>query len=55
MVATTIRIEEELYNKIVKLSIEERRSINAEILYIIEQYLKLKEHSEQKSKEKVNA
>lgn len=39
MTTTTLRINWELYNKIVELSHKDRRSINAEIQYIIERYL----------------
>ena len=39
MTTTTLRINWELYNKIVEISRKDRRSINAEIQYIIERYL----------------
>lgn len=36
MITTTIRIEEELYNKIVKLALDNRRSINSQLLIMLE-------------------
>lgn len=42
MITTTLRIDEELYNKIVQLALENRRSINSQLLIIIEEYLKEK-------------
>lgn len=41
---TTIRIEEELYEKIVKLAQEDKRSINSEMIYILEKYVEEKEN-----------
>lgn len=37
---TTLRISEELYEKIVKQAELDKRSINSEILYILEKYIK---------------
>ncbi len=42
MVTTTLRIEDELYEKIVKLAEEEKRSVNSEIIYILEKFIKEK-------------
>ena len=42
MVTTTLRIEDELYEKIVKLAEEEKRSVNSEIVYILEKFIKEK-------------
>ncbi len=39
MITTTIRIEEELYNKIVKLALDNRRSINSQLLIMLENQL----------------
>lgn len=39
MIQTSIRIDEELYNKIVKMAIKDKRSINAEINYMLEKYI----------------
>lgn len=39
MITTTIRIEEELYNKIVKLALENRRSINSQLLIMLEKQI----------------
>lgn len=42
MITTTLRIEEELYEKIVKIAEEEKRSVNSEIVYILEKFIKEK-------------
>lgn len=42
MITTTLRIDKELYNKIIELALENRRSINSHLLIIIEEYLKEK-------------
>lgn len=39
---TTLRISEELYEKIVEIAEKEKRSINSEILYILEKYVEEK-------------
>lgn len=39
MISTTIRIEPTLYDKIVKKSVEDDRSINSEIKHILKAYL----------------
>lgn len=41
MVQTTIRIDSELYEKIVKQADKEKRSINSQLIYIIEKYFKI--------------
>lgn len=38
----TLRLGIELYNELKKIALEEERSINAEINYIIKQYIKEK-------------
>ncbi len=43
MITTTIRIEEELYNKIVQLALENRRSINSQLLIMLEKYIEIVE------------
>lgn len=40
MITTTIRIEEDLYNEIVKIALENRRSINSQLLIMLEEQLK---------------
>lgn len=40
MISTTLRIDEKLYNIIIKLAEKDKRSINAEINYILEKYAK---------------
>lgn len=42
MITTTLRIDEELYEKIVKIAEEEKRSVNSEIVYILEKFIKEK-------------
>lgn len=34
MITTTLRIDEETYNKLIQLANEEERSINSQIIYI---------------------
>lgn len=41
MITTTIRIDEVLYEKLVKLALKEKRSINSQLCIIIEQYLEM--------------
>lgn len=41
MVQTTIRLDEELYEKLVRLANKEKRSINAEFNFILEKYFKI--------------
>ena len=43
MISTQLRIEEELWKKLKKLALEEERSINGEINYIIKKYIENKE------------
>ena len=45
MVVTNLRISEDLYNKIVELSLEEERSINSQILYILKKYIEDRENN----------
>jgi len=40
MIRFALRISEKLYAKLKEISEKEQRSINSEILYIIEQYIK---------------
>ncbi len=40
MITTTIRIDEELYNAIIKLANEEERSINSQIIYMLKKSVK---------------
>ena len=41
MITTTIRIDEVLYEKIVKQALKEKRSINSQICFILEQYIEM--------------
>ena len=41
MIQTTIRIDSALYDKIVKQAEKDKRSINAEMCFIFEQYLEM--------------
>lgn len=41
MIQTTLRLDEKLYEKIVKLAEKDKRSINQEIIYIFEEYLSM--------------
>lgn len=41
MITTTLRIEPSLYDKIVKQSEKDDRSLNKEICYIIKSYLEM--------------
>lgn len=43
MIHTSIRIDEETYEKITKLANKDKRSINSEIIYLLEKYIKLEE------------
>lgn len=43
MITTTIRIEEELYDKIVKIALENRRSINSQLLIMLERQIQEEE------------
>lgn len=48
MITTTLRIEEDLYNKIVELALENRRSINNQLLIMLEKQIKEEERKEVK-------
>lgn len=41
MIQTTIRIDIEIYEKIVKQALKEKRSINSQFIYILEKYFKI--------------
>lgn len=41
MIQTTIRIPEELYEKIIKQANKDRRSINSQFIIILEKYFKI--------------
>ena len=41
----TLRLEEELHEEIKKLAEEDKRSLNSEITYILEKYLKEKKET----------
>ena len=43
---TSIRLPDEMYNKVQTEAIDKKRSITKQIEYIIEQYYKIKEHIE---------
>ena len=38
----TLRIDKKLHEKILRIAEEEKRSLNSEILYILEEYIKEK-------------
>ena len=38
MITTTLRIDEETYNELVKLAQKEERSINSQLIYILKKY-----------------
>lgn len=48
MVQTTIRLDSNLYEKIVKQAEKDKRSINAEISYIFEEYLRMVKWNKEK-------
>lgn len=55
MITTTLRIDEETYNELVKLAQEEERSINSQLIYILKKYLEnAKNNSKEQNKEKSN-
>lgn len=39
MISSNIRVPEELWEQLKKIAEEEKRSINSEIIYIIEKYI----------------
>ena len=39
MITTSLRLDEDIYNKIIELATEEERSINSQILYMLKKYL----------------
>ena len=45
MVKFALRIPETLYEKLKELAEKERRSINSQIIHIIEEYIKKKENT----------
>lgn len=46
MIVTTIRIDEELYEKIAKIAREEERSTNSQISYILKKFIEEQEKNE---------
>ncbi len=42
MISSNIRVPEELWEKLKELADKEKRSINSELIYIIEQYIESK-------------
>ena len=48
----SLRLALELYQKLKKIALEEERSINGEINYIIKKYIEEKEKSEKNNEEK---
>ena len=48
MINCNIRIPEELWKQLKKISIKEERSINSQIIYIIKNYIDQYENSTQK-------
>lgn len=49
-VSFTLRLNEEIYENIKKIAEEEKRSLNAEINYILEKYAKEKKEQEKEKK-----
>lgn len=43
MVSSNIRVPEEIWEKIKEIAMEEERSINSEIVYILKKYIEDKE------------
>lgn len=43
MINTSLRIPEELYEQIVQLSLDEERSINNQIIFILRRYFETKD------------
>lgn len=43
MISSNIRVPEEIWNKIKEIAEKEKRSINSEIIYIMEKYIEEKE------------
>lgn len=48
MINTTLRIDEIIYEKIVKISIKEKRSINAQINMILQEYINVYSYNSKK-------
>lgn len=48
MIQTSVRIDRVLYEKIVKEAEKDKRSINAEIIYIFEKYLQMVKWNKEK-------
>ena len=48
MVSSNIRVPEEIWEKIKEIAIEEERSINSEIVYILKKYIEEQEEKEKK-------
>ena len=48
MKSYTLRISEEILEKIGKIAIKEERSINSEITYILKKYIEENENNEEK-------
>lgn len=47
MITSNIRVPEDLWEKIRRISIEEERSINAQIIYILKKYIEEHQKKEQ--------
>lgn len=45
MISSNIRVPEEIWEKIREIAIEEERSINSEIVYILKKYIEEKENN----------
>lgn len=46
MISSNLRVPEELWRKLKKIALEEERSINAQINYIIKRYIEEKEKND---------
>ena len=53
LITKTIRIYPELYDKIAKCAAEDLRSINAQMLFILEEYIKEKEKNKKNNKKEI--
>lgn len=50
MIHTSIRIDENIYEKITELANKDKRSINSEIVYLLEKFIKLEEKEKKTEK-----
>lgn len=53
MITTTLRIDEDTYNNILKIASEEERSINSQIVYMLKKYIEHEKKNNLKNQETV--